>query len=161
MPAHHSTVEVAAGLHVQQIRQTLTVSPYCNHTRCRQGVGGIRQVQLVLKAKAGESKRVGAVERSLTSAASSLVWRPYSCRLVLIDSILLSCSSYLQVYSTSMKPLSAAQTAKEQQQAKLTLLLSCLLVGKVRTQPGQVDSQRRTHTSCICKGLCGPSTAQW
>lgn len=36
----------------------------------------------------------------VTSAASSRVWRPYSCRRVLMDSILLSCRSYLQPKQT-------------------------------------------------------------
>ena len=39
---------------------------------------------------------LGGVWRGVcTSAASSRVWRPYSCLRVLMDSILLSCSSYL------------------------------------------------------------------
>lgn len=56
---------------------------------------GVRLMQVV------SVMMLGGVWRGVcTSAASSRVWRPYSCLRVLMDSILLSCSSYLH---TSIK----------------------------------------------------------
>ena len=84
------------------------------------------------RAKAGNQR----IE--LTSAASSRVWRPYSCLLVLIDSILLSCNSYLH---------SARMMAVE-------------VIGREALSHVKAEIvKKHTHTSCICEGLYGLLTA--